>query len=225
MALVKDRPAIVDYFLQMKIIDVTKLICLTQSNQTWQIRLESLYQEVLEKDELHPLHKSKVKKEKTISDINEILTELIGDYMEPIYTVGDNNCFSVPMRTNQMEMTLSNQSQDQTSIDPVEQTIRDLFLWSVIMLRKDMCLVLIAHLSARICASLVASKVFKTCAQKYAYTIDMKTRLLEHANLFEKYAMKQLESCYYYDQVRACSLIIREIQLFGNVTCLQYDVK
>ncbi|CAF3516067.1 unnamed protein product [Rotaria sp. Silwood1] len=125
------------------------------------------------------------------------------------------------MRNNQVETISANEQRDRISVDPVERTIRDLFLWSVIMLRKEMCLVLIGHLSARICASLIASKIFKKCAQKYANTINIKTRLLGDANLFEKYAMKKLESCYDYDPVMACGLIIREIHLFGNVTCLQ----
>ncbi|CAF1231672.1 unnamed protein product [Rotaria sp. Silwood1] len=172
----------------------------------------------VKQDTYHPLRKLIL--EENLS-INEVLAKLIGDYMEPLDEVDDIDCFYIPMRNNQVETISANEQRDRISVDPVERTIRDLFLWSVIMLRKEMCLVLIGHLSARICASLIASKIFKKCAQKYANTINIKTRLLGDANLFEKYAMKKLESCYDYDPVMACGLIIREIHLFGNVTCLQ----
>ncbi|CAF4801606.1 unnamed protein product [Rotaria sp. Silwood1] len=175
----------------------------------------------VKQDTYHPLRKLIL--EENLS-INEVLAKLIGDYMEPLDEVDDIDCFYIPMRNNQIETISVNEQRDRISVDPVERTIRDLFLWSVIMLRKEMCLVLIGHLSARICASLIASKIFKKCAQKYANTINIKTRLLGDANLFEKYAMKKLESCYDYDPVMACGLIIREIHLFGNVTCLQVAV-
>ncbi|CAF4965190.1 unnamed protein product [Rotaria sp. Silwood1] len=175
----------------------------------------------VKQDTYHPLRKLIL--EENLS-INEVLAKLIGDYMGPLDEVDDIDCFYIPMRNNQIETISVNEQRDRISVDPVERTIRDLFLWSVIMLRKEMCLVLIGHLSARICASLIASKIFKKCAQKYANTINIKTRLLGDANLFEKYAMKKLESCYDYDPVMACGLIIREIHLFGNVTCLQVAV-
>ena len=41
------------------------------------------------------------------------------------------------------------------------------------------------------------------------------------ADEFELYAVKCIDSCYEYNETEACELILRQIPLFGDITCAQ----
>lgn len=89
---------------------------------------------------------------------------------------------------------------------------------------SDMAKVLLVHIRSRICASLLASAVFKKYS-KLSPTVDMKDKFQIQALEFENYAAKSLDHCYEYNENHACELLLRQIPLFGNITCIQVKGK
>ncbi|CAM4890296.1 unnamed protein product [Rotaria socialis] len=104
-----------------------------------------------------------------------------------------------------------------------QHKLRDLFLWSVFMGHVELAKVLLVHLKPRICASLIASKVF-TEYSKHTNIFQFKDKMKNIADEFELYAVKCIDSCYEYNETKACELILRQISLFGNITIAQVAV-
>ena len=105
-----------------------------------------------------------------------------------------------------------------------ELVFRDLFLWSILTNRIEMSKVLLSHMETRICAALIASKVFKSYLY-FALDNESKDLLQSLANQYEEYANECLKSCYNYDEEKACEIAIRRINIFGGVSCLQVKIK
>lgn len=105
-----------------------------------------------------------------------------------------------------------------------QHKLRDFFLWSVFMGHVELAKVLLVHLKPRICASLIASKIF-TEFSKITNILEFKEKMTNIAEEFELYAVKCIDSCYKYNETKACELILRQIPLFGNITCAQvYEI-
>ncbi|CAF3987825.1 unnamed protein product [Rotaria magnacalcarata] len=104
-----------------------------------------------------------------------------------------------------------------------QHKLRDLFLWSVFMGHVELAKVLLVYLKPRICASLIASKVFTEYSKK-TNIIQFKNKMKNIADEFELYAVKCIDSCYEYNETKACELILRQISLFGNITIAQVAV-
>ncbi len=98
--------------------------------------------------------------------------------------------------------------------------LRDIFLWSIFMDMPEMAKVLLLHVRSRICAGLIASAVFKQYST-LSETVDMKDKFNRQALEFETHAAMSLDKCYEYNETRACELLLRQIPLFGNITCMQ----
>jgi hypothetical protein len=101
-----------------------------------------------------------------------------------------------------------------------DELLRDLFLWSVFMDMPEMSKIILLHLPSRICAALIASAIFKQYA-KASTTVGHKEKFQDQAREFETYAGIFIDKCYEYNERLACELLLREIPLFGNVTCMQ----
>lgn len=101
--------------------------------------------------------------------------------------------------------------------------LRNLLIWAAFMKHDDLCRVIVCHLHTRLCALLIASKIFKTHSRKYSLTSDSREHLAEIGKRFEQDAIEQLNNCYAFDRKKACILIMRENKIFGNVTCLQVN--
>jgi hypothetical protein len=101
-----------------------------------------------------------------------------------------------------------------------DELLRDLFLWSIFMDMHEMAKTLLIHQQSRICAALIASAIFKRYS-KSSTIVDQKERFQNQALDFETYAAEFINSCYKYNETLACELLLREIPLFGNVTCMQ----
>jgi hypothetical protein len=84
----------------------------------------------------------------------------------------------------------------------------------------EMAKTLLIHQQSRICAALIASAIFKRYA-KSSTIVDQKERFHNQALDFETYAAELINSCYKYNETLACELLLREIPLFGKVTCMQ----
>jgi hypothetical protein len=100
------------------------------------------------------------------------------------------------------------------------ELLRDLFLWSIFMDMPDMAKVILLHLKSRVCAALIASAIFKRYA-KASTTVDHKEKFRKQSEEFGAYAARFIDECYEYDERLACELLLRQIPLFGNVTCMQ----
>ncbi|CAF1188689.1 unnamed protein product [Adineta ricciae] len=104
-----------------------------------------------------------------------------------------------------------------------DEILRDLFLWSVFMNMPDMAKILLVHLQSRICASLIASAVFKNYAQ-FADVACLEEKLRAQAVDFESYAVTCINKCYELNERTACELLFRKVPLFGDVTCAQIAI-
>lgn len=109
----------------------------------------------------------------------------------------------------------------QKSLD--EFVYRDLFLWAILTNRIEMSKVFLNQMRTRICACLIASKIFKSFLN-YATDNESKDVLSSQADQFEEYAFECLKRCYNYDEEKACEIAIRYIDLFGGVSSLQIAV-
>ena len=98
--------------------------------------------------------------------------------------------------------------------------LRDLLLWAVLTDRIDMAKVLILHIRPRISAALVCAAILKNRAHRTPAS-DRRHLYQQQADDFEIYATKCIDACYMRSERKACELLIREIPLFGNITCVQ----
>ena len=55
--------------------------------------------------------------------------------------------------------------------------------------------------------------------------MDKRQKYSEQAKVYEAYASKCIEDCDTYNERVACQLLLREIPLYGNVTCMQVSLK
>ena len=101
-----------------------------------------------------------------------------------------------------------------------QEMLRDLFLWSVFMDLSLMSKTILIHMQERICASLIAAKVFKAYADETPIT-DLRDRLNRQVVEFENYSATCVDACYEVSEPLACQLLMRAVPRFGNVTCMQ----
>jgi hypothetical protein len=125
-----------------------------------------------------------------------VLTKLVGDFMHPLYEETD--------------------MEDRDA----EYIYRDLFLWCVLTYRLDMAKIFLSQMKTRICSALIASKILKSLAI-YAPDHIAKETLYSKAGDFETHAIEFVRCAYYNDKYQACELIMRRVELYGGVTCLQ----
>ncbi|CAF0983658.1 unnamed protein product [Adineta ricciae] len=104
-----------------------------------------------------------------------------------------------------------------------QEMLRDLFLWSVFMDLSLMSKTILIHMQERICASLIAAKVFKAYADETPIT-DLRDRLNRQVVEFENYSAKCVDTCYEVSEPLACQLLMRAVPSFGNVTCMQVAI-
>lgn len=101
--------------------------------------------------------------------------------------------------------------------------LRDLLYWAVFTDRVDMVRVLILHIRPRICAALTCSAILKERAQKTNIT-DKRHFYKQQALAFETYATDCIDACYSKSERKACEIMIREVPLFGKITCMQVNM-
>ena len=106
--------------------------------------------------------------------------------------------------------------------DP-EYIFRDLFLWCILTYRLHMAEIFLSQMRTRICSALIACKILKSLAT-YAPDQAAKDTLYSKANSFETHAVEFVRCAYANDKQKTCELIIRRIDLYGGVTCLQMAV-
>ncbi|CAF0865587.1 unnamed protein product [Didymodactylos carnosus] len=151
--------------------------------------------------------------------LNEILANLIGDYIKPFYTSKTKNRLSSTLFACFRKIEKTRTHND----IKLEYVYRDLFLWSILTHRIEMAKLFLKHMRTRICASLIASKIIRTIVQR-EYDQAIRHEYEQEANYFESFAIECLTCCYNNDKAYACELVIREVHMYGGVTCLQIAV-
>lgn len=106
--------------------------------------------------------------------------------------------------------------------DPHEGQImfRDLFFWSVYFGYSNIAFILLLRLKSRIGAALLATNIARFLS-KYNDNFDIRNRFNEQAKRYEYYAAHCMKQCHEHNKEFACQLLLREMPVFGNVTCLQ----
>lgn len=101
-----------------------------------------------------------------------------------------------------------------------QEMLRDLFLWSVYAGNVDIAFVLLLQLKSRIGAALTAAGIAERLSSD-ASNLDTRITYNQHRKAYAEYATACIEACYKHNERLACQLLLREILLFGNITCMQ----
>jgi hypothetical protein len=102
-----------------------------------------------------------------------------------------------------------------------EEMYRDIFLWSVISGHSEMSFVLLLQLQSRIIASLIAAGITSRLISKKDGYLDQWHKFHKQSENYEQFATECIDACYKRNEPHACQLLLREIPLFGNITCMQ----
>ena len=140
-----------------------------------------------------------------------VLEKLVGNFMRPFYR-DQSRLGSTSAKTQEEDTDITNAD--------AEYIFRDLFLWCVLTYRLDMAEIFLSQMRTRICSALIASKILKSLAA-YAPDQAAKDTLYSKANHFETHAIEFARCAYASDKYQACELIMRRIDLYGGITCLQ----
>ncbi|CAF4043372.1 unnamed protein product, partial [Adineta steineri] len=187
---------------------------------SWKLYLKDLYSEKMRKntDPLYLLEKiDKIFNFKEETRLTHVLRKLVGDFMKPIYKPESSPGRNKVVGKNQVAAETPNSKIDS------EYIYRDLFLWCVLTHRLDMAKLFLVQMKTRICSALIASKILKSLL-KYAPDHDLQDKLNLEAEDFEMYAIECVRCSYFYDREQACELIMRRVNLYGEVTCLQMAI-
>ncbi|CAF0870280.1 unnamed protein product, partial [Didymodactylos carnosus] len=165
-------------------------------------------------------------------DISDYCTSLLRHlcsccpFIKPYHKLTDKSN-DVELRLTKNQMQASGETNEWTeqykNRYTKDEMIRDLFLWSLFTTEIDMAKVFLKHLKPRICAALIATRIYKHFS-KQAPNAFAQQKLKEQAEEFEEFATECVETCYAHDEKMTCELLIREVPLFGNVTCMQVAV-
>lgn len=164
----------------------------------------------------------------TIDTLNNILEELIGDYMYKLYfnTQEDENNNRVRRGLiEKSEADNENVNENQNRLNNKKELannyiMRDLFIWAILMNFIDMAKVLLAHMKYRICPALIATKILKQYHHEATYG-ELKKGYLESAKYFEQYAIDCIDKCDDENVNKSCEIILQRNELYEYVTCLQ----
>jgi len=186
---------------------------------------------------------------RTVERLDQKLNKLVSSFIGTIYSSKEDDlsrrvCIDIrnhactcckprkkqktnsPANPNNQYNEQENQPLDQNNNNnnepsyPKDELLRDLFLWSIFMDMPEMGKTILVHLQSRICAALIASAIFKRYA-KSSTTVDHKQKYQNQALEFETYAAEFIDKCYEYNERLASELLLREIPLFGHVSCMQ----
>lgn len=101
--------------------------------------------------------------------------------------------------------------------------LRDIFLWSVYEGHIDIAFVILLQLKSRIIAALVAAGMAHRLSLM-SHKPHIRSTFNEHRAAYDEYATACIDACYKHNERLACELLLREIPLFGNITCMQVSL-
>jgi hypothetical protein len=106
-----------------------------------------------------------------------------------------------------------------------EEMLRDIFLWSVISGHAEMSFVLLLQIRCRIIASLIAAGIVSRFVSTKDGYLNQWHKFHKQSEDYARFATECIDACYKRSERRACQLLLREIPLFGNITCMQVSSK
>ncbi len=106
-----------------------------------------------------------------------------------------------------------------------QEMLRDIFLWAVIEGHAEMAFVLLLQLKSRIIPALVAAGITHRLMATTGGYLDRVHKFQKQSNDYEQFATACIDACYSQSERRACQLLLREIPLFGNITCMQVSFR
>ncbi|CAF0730867.1 unnamed protein product [Adineta steineri] len=241
-SLEKNRATFIEYFLSAGFDPLT--LAEKDDIYSYQLVILNLYNKSYQA--MNVAHKSRVMISfgtlplESIKQLDYRINKLIGSFFGSVYSANDDSF------KNRLKIDLSNRMctccvsahediDELTSIRVHGQLthaqskytkhhmFRDLFLWSVFMDMPEITKVLFLHVRSRICAALIASAIFKKYAS-LSHSVDMTDKFQLQALEFETYAAISLDKCYECNDERACELLLRQLPIFGNVTCMQLAI-
>ncbi|XP_035700323.1 transient receptor potential cation channel subfamily M member-like 2 [Branchiostoma floridae] len=142
----------------------------------------------------------------TMDDVGHVIQSLMGEIYVPLY---ERN----PERY--------------AGVDPkalCEDPTRELFLFCVLLNRQEMARLFWEEGKEGVAAALVASKLLKSMARELENDTEMSEEMLEHADKFEDLALGVLNECWGEDELRTQLLLVRELYLWGELTCLRIAI-
>ncbi|CAF0798563.1 unnamed protein product, partial [Didymodactylos carnosus] len=240
LALKQKKPTFVDYFLRLHVDPRTS--CLKSGILKWYNEqpprtfkeLNNVYFEWIGSfmEELYVTNTKKRHKtlRRAVNDLSDACSSLRKKFFtcHPHDTVDYTELGKIlnhgnELTSNHEETEISEWINHRQEKYTEEQMLRDLFLWALFTTEIELAKVFMLHLKPRLCAALIATRIYKHFAEKASNAFS-KEKLIEQALEFELYATSCVETCYAYNEKLTCELLIREVPLFGNVTCMQVAV-
>ena len=102
-----------------------------------------------------------------------------------------------------------------------QEMLREIFLWAVIEGYSEMAFILLLQIKPRISAALIAAGIAHRLMSASDGYLDRLHKFRKQSSDYERFATACIDDCYQRNERRACQLLLREIPLFGNVTCMQ----
>ncbi|KAI8496653.1 Transient receptor putative cation channel sub M member 2 [Branchiostoma belcheri] len=106
----------------------------------------------------------------------------------------------------------------------VEDPIRELFVFCVLLNRQEMAHLFWKEGEEGVAAALVGSKLLKSMAREVENDTELREEILKHADKFEDLALGVLNECWGDDKLQTQLLLVRELYLWGELTCLRIAI-
>ncbi|KAJ8036475.1 Transient receptor potential cation channel subfamily M member 3 [Holothuria leucospilota] len=166
----------------------------------------------------------------TLYDVGKIIQALTMDTYQPLYLTDPSrfrkrlssfgSTRSIENQEDELQQMFEQPDQSQPQFSP----IRELFILSILLNRKEMARLLWERIDEAIPAALTASKMLKAMASKED-DLDQKENMVQHAEQYEELAIGVLNECYDQEEDRTLIMMIRELPNWGNTTCLTMAVQ
>ncbi|XP_033100604.1 transient receptor potential cation channel subfamily M member-like 2 [Anneissia japonica] len=179
--------------------------------------LTHLYNEVKEKTLIYKyLNKQKGKDTRkfNLADVGKIIVEMTMDSYEPLYLT-DRYFPKSPT-----DISGRNSKGNPNTFD---NPIRELLIWSVLQGREEMSHYFWEECEEMLAAALTSCIILKNMSEKEE-DVDRKEHLSELSDGFEDFAIGVLNECYNEDEERTSIILLRELDQWGNATCLSLAV-
>lgn len=223
-ALLDDKPGFVELFLQnglsMREFLTPQILCQLYAGVPSNSVIKPLVQKEMNKKNITALN---------LRVIGEVIEELMGDSYHSLYLRDPRYMTSLPeergkSRKITQPVIVCNPLH---RIDPLKTPYRDVFIWAVLSNRKEMAKLMWSMGREQIATALMATRLLKSMAGKARAddTItDISPELLEVANDFEQHAIGVLQECYEENETLSQTLLVKELDNFGNLTALDLAV-
>ncbi|XP_064594682.1 transient receptor potential cation channel subfamily M member-like 2 isoform X2 [Liolophura sinensis] len=189
-------------------------------------RLLQLYNQIPLKSQLYQLllrTKSKTRQYASLHDIGTLIKTLMGDFYEPLY-FRDSRYMFTDADALMQEPHETTEPGGNKSASAFKRPERELFLWAVMMNRREMSKLFWEESKECIPSALVANKLLKSLGEQTEDS-DLETKLHAHAVEYEDLAIGVLNECYEADEKRSLSLLVRELKYWGKATCVLIAVQ